>query len=98
MPTAHSHPEVVHVELHRHPNEWSNGEVPESYRFRVIGIPWGPERWVVHAVYANQPAPSTFKTRNIGMLRGLINASLSEQLGRDVNAWDTSLLAWEDSY
>ena len=96
MPTAHSHPEVVHVELHHHPHEWSNGEEPESYRFRVIGLPWGPERWVVHVVFAEQPAPDKFRTRHMTMLRGLINKSLSAQLGRDITAWDNSLLSWED--
>jgi hypothetical protein len=88
-------PDVVHIVLQHHPREWSNDSPPSVYKFRCIGRPWG-SRWVVHAIWANRPWPPEFRLRNMSILRGLINSSLAEQLGKEVSPWENSLLAWED--
>jgi hypothetical protein len=89
------YPDVVRIELHHHPREWSNGSPAEVYKFRVIGKAWGG-RWMVHAVYANRPAPLGMRLRAMGILKALINSALSEQLGKEVPSWENSLLSWED--
>lgn len=88
-------PDVVHVELHYHPTEWTNGIAEDIYKFRVTGKTWGTSRWVVHAVYANRPAP-TLGRNNLTTLRALLTAELSHRLNREISDWENSLLAWED--
>ena len=85
--------DAVTVVLHHHPHEWSNGSPPEVYKFRVMGKPWG-QRWVIHSVYANRTLPPEFRLRSMSVLRGLINSSLTEQLGTEISPWQNDLLAW----
>jgi hypothetical protein len=89
-------PDVADVELYRHPLEWSNGEAPEVYKFRCIGRSWGT-RWIVHAVWADKPAPSTPRAFALATLRQLISNELAHQLRREIPPWDSDLLAWEDA-
>jgi hypothetical protein len=89
-------PDVYHVELHHHPREWSNGELPTTYKFRVLGKAWGL-RWIVHSVYANKPAPPEFRSRHMPVLKALISHNLTELIGSEISQWDNGLLAWEDS-
>jgi hypothetical protein len=89
-------PDVMYVELHYHPQEWTNGETPAVYKFRVTGKTWGTSRWVVHAVYADRPAPASGR-HNMGALRALLTQELSHRLGRDISDWENGLLAWEDA-
>jgi len=89
-------PDVVTVMLHHHPKEWSDGSPSVIYKFRVTGKPWGP-RWIVHAVWANRPAPPEFRLRNLSVLKPLISSALSEHFdGKEISQWENSLLAWED--
>ena len=89
-------PDVVIIRLHYHPHEWSTDDAPPMvYKFRVLGKPWG-QRWVVHSVYANRTLPPEFRLRSMRILRGLINSSLTEQLGKEILPWQNDLLAWEE--
>ena len=89
-------PDVYFVNLQLHPCLWTNGhgEPPDTYRFKVIGKRLG-SKWQVHAVYADRPAPPQVNPRGTTKIRGLIRASLSEQTGMPVSAWNQDLLAWE---
>ena len=91
-------PDVVYVELHHHPTEWSVGEAAEVYKFRCLGRAWGATRWVVHAVWANKVKPTLSTPRPFAMaiLRQLISDELSQKLRREIPQWDNDLLAWED--
>jgi hypothetical protein len=92
----HNFPDVVHVELSHHFNEWSTPALPaQLYKFRCLGRPWGPTRWVVHAIWANRPEPD-MRSCAMSVLRELISSALSEQLGREISDWSRSLLAWKD--
>ena len=89
-------PDVVHVELHHHPKSWSACALPaQLYKFKCLGRPWGPTRWVVHAIWANRPEPD-MRSCAMSALRELISSTLSEQLGREISDWSRSLLAWKD--
>lgn len=90
-------PDVVHVELHYHQTEWTNGEAPDVYKFRVTGKAWGTGRWVVHAVYANRPAPALGRKDLMSTLRALLTSELSQRLNREISVWENGLLAWEDA-
>ena len=91
-------PDVIHVELHHHSVEWSNGEAPEIFKFKCIGRVWGSTRWVVHAVWADKPAPAPSASRafSLATLRQLISNELSQKLRREIPQWDNDLLAWEE--
>lgn len=93
-------PDVMYVELHYHPHQWSDGPSQETYKFQVIGKSWGA-RWLVHAVWANKPEPPSMNPRALRILKSLISAALSEFSnhiirGREIPPWDNSLLAWKD--
>ena len=89
-------PDVHYVALHHGAGWWANGTLPDLYRFRVTGKPWGA-RWVVHSVYADRPAPAEWRLRNMAALKAMINLALSELLeGKEIPHWENSLLSWED--
>ena len=88
-------PDVYHIELHHRSSEWTNGTLPEVYKFRVTGKPWGA-RWVVHSVYVDRPAPAEWRLRNMAALKSMINLALSELIEKEIPQWENGLLAWED--
>jgi len=88
-------PDVVYVKLHFHPTAWTTGEATNVYKFRVTGKSWGATRWVVHAVWADKPAPTDIRLRTTGMLKALLSTCLADQLGRVIPQWENDLLGWE---
>ena len=95
-PNVGSLPDVYWVELHYHPDIWANGRPLDTYRFEVIGSTWGPNRWAVHAIWANRPMPICERL-SLPRLRELINISLEEQTEREITTWHMSCLAWEEA-
>jgi hypothetical protein len=88
-------PDVYYVDLHHRAAEWTNGTLPQVYRFRVTGKSRGT-RWIVHSIYANRPAPPEWKLRTMRVLKQTINHALSELLKKEIPHWESSLLSWED--
>jgi hypothetical protein len=88
-----SMPDVYYVELHHSATEWTDGTLPDVYKFRITGKGWG-ERWIVHSVYVDKPAPPDWKLRTIRVLKQRINRALSELLEKEIPQWDSGLLAW----